>query len=542
MNSENQTISPGFSRMLVLAAATLITAYGLFLSLGSQAGFPDSAFIAGRMPYLADKPLGEDAFYMIHVAWNLASGHGPVCNEGCAVTGIQPLATLAYAMLAWVDIHLGGDKWTFLRLVLMFNVLLLLAFSEFVGRIAATLSTRQKRPAYCLGFLFSVFAFVAFRHFTLGLETGLYLTALAATMLFSLRHIPFQTLRCAVGLGVLAGTCGWCRIDFGVCFAVFLLAMLCGKMLTLKQCLISGSVAALIIAPWFVWVYSVSGSPMPSSGAAEFELITRDNASLRLAAIKYAFVDGLVPWLFAGSRPAILDAKSLSLLIGLVVLAIWHRKLRGVIAGGRVWLGWMLAVAALASVYPTFFWSAHFYARYMAPLLIITAAFSAVAGVTLAAGVLDRPRGVLAIGSLLCCMFAGQAFGSLHNHRSWFGYSVMAGFVQRNLAHVKQVGAFQSGTMGFFNPNVVNLDGKVNPAVLPFIRNGQITAYIDNMEIGALVDWTYCLRTQYHLPADWLAQKWYCSTNKPDTSFIRCPADCYLRRSEPGEARSIGVQ
>ena len=205
----------------VLLLAGLTFAYGLWIALGSHTGFPTTAQYGSRMPYLADMPLGEDAFYMLHVAWNLASGHGPVCNEGSIVTGIQPLATLVYAGVAWANLHLGGDPWTFLRLVLILNVLLLLAFAECVGRIAAAVSAQNRATACRLGILFTALSFTVFRHFTYGLETGMYLTAFAATILFTLRRIPFGSPRDVVVLGLLVGLCGWCRIDFGLCFAIF---------------------------------------------------------------------------------------------------------------------------------------------------------------------------------------------------------------------------------------------------------------------------------------------------------------------------------
>jgi len=105
MSDDTHTPTPRFCRMLILTASVLVAGYGIFLSIGSHAGLPEHAHFASRMPYLADTPLGEDAFYMMHVAWNLASGHGPVCNEGSVVTGIQPLATLVYAGLAhgWIS-------------------------------------------------------------------------------------------------------------------------------------------------------------------------------------------------------------------------------------------------------------------------------------------------------------------------------------------------------------------------------------------------------------------------------------------------------
>ena len=48
----------------------ILIIYGLSLALFSVAGFPDS-LQGGYFPFLTDKPLDEDGFYMIKVAWNL---------------------------------------------------------------------------------------------------------------------------------------------------------------------------------------------------------------------------------------------------------------------------------------------------------------------------------------------------------------------------------------------------------------------------------------------------------------------------------------
>ena len=45
--------------------------YAGILAFGSRVGFPERPeAAAGAFPYLADKPVGEDGFYMLTVAWN----------------------------------------------------------------------------------------------------------------------------------------------------------------------------------------------------------------------------------------------------------------------------------------------------------------------------------------------------------------------------------------------------------------------------------------------------------------------------------------
>jgi hypothetical protein len=54
-----------------------------------------------------------------------------------------------------------------------------------------------------------------------------------------------------------------------------------------------------------------------------------------------------------------------------------------------------------------------------------------------------------------------------------------------------RVGAGQSGTLGYFRDNVVNLDGKVNPAVLPYrrARPNRVADYIAQNGLRWICDW-----------------------------------------------------
>ena len=72
--------------------------YVLFLIYYSQNGFPLLERIFYFMPYVSDKIIGEDGYYMLHVAWNIAQGHGISYNYDVLTTGIQPLATFFYAL------------------------------------------------------------------------------------------------------------------------------------------------------------------------------------------------------------------------------------------------------------------------------------------------------------------------------------------------------------------------------------------------------------------------------------------------------------
>ena len=54
-----------------------------------------------------------------------------------------------------------------------------------------------------------------------------------------------------------------------------------------------------------------------------------------------------------------------------------------------------------------------------------------------------------------------------------------------------RIGALQSGALGFFRDEVVNLDGKVNVAALE--RRNDLEAYVNEQRIDWLVDWEVLL-------------------------------------------------
>ena len=66
-----------------------------------------------------------------------------------------------------------------------------------------------------------------------------------------------------------------------------------------------------------------------------------------------------------------------------------------------------------------------------------------------------------------------QSYGSLHLGKVGNGHSITAGYIQLNFQSNKdRIGAFQSGVIGYFNNNVINLDGKLDHnALKALLRN-----------------------------------------------------------------------
>ena len=122
----------------------LVLFYGLFLAFGSQKGFPNS-MEGNFMPFLSDKPIGEDGFYMLTVAWNIAQGKGITYNGEILTTGIQPLSTFIFAAIAKLTFWVGGDKWTFVRLIIIFGTVIHIGLSFLIGILSTKINRKNQK-------------------------------------------------------------------------------------------------------------------------------------------------------------------------------------------------------------------------------------------------------------------------------------------------------------------------------------------------------------------------------------------------------------
>src|SRR5512143_4158880 len=133
------------------------------------------------MPYLSDRPVGEDGFYMLTVAWNIPVEKRMCYNFGMLTSGVQPLNTLVLAVIANFLQSAGMDKWDFIRAVILFGILNLFLFSLLVYNISLELISENADKTYLKIYCSSLtlLNFTLFKLFTYGLETGLYLNLFA---------------------------------------------------------------------------------------------------------------------------------------------------------------------------------------------------------------------------------------------------------------------------------------------------------------------------------------------------------------------------
>jgi hypothetical protein len=151
----------------------------------------------------------------------------------------------------------------------------------------------------------------------------------------------------------------------------------------------------------------------------------------------------------------------------------------------------VLSLLLLFGWYAASSWAAHFYSRYLSPLLLLVS-------LLLARGLLELGRRRPGLAAAL--VVAWGVAVPLESVRAHF-----VPIVERNIFVIRQVplvearvppgawvAALQTGTLGYFRDRVLNLDGKVNPEALE--RRGDVWRYLDERGIGWLCDWPEIFR------------------------------------------------
>ena len=487
----------GFDRWL-LAGLVLLALAGLSLALR-----PDSTVFM--------KPLSEDGYYSLAVARNISAGHGITIDGVTPTNGFQPLLTFIQAGLFKIA---AGNDLLALRFVLLLYWLLYLGTAAMLGWIASETQGemggemggepgRKLTAALATALLYLGASYLFLHHFN-GLETGLLMFLLATAWRFrqSSRAESWPGLAL---FGVLLGLAVLARID-----ASFVVLMAClwelyrsrdrGFFIAVARPCVIGLAALAVSSPW--WIYNVVGfgSIMPISGTA-----TQSWAldGFRLGWYLWGLFLGAFPWLFGGEW----EGGWLNLVrLPLYIAALWvlwrvyrrmperSREFAGVLAAAMVALGLWYWLSSYA------FW---FYSRYLAPTALPVAVGL---GVALAELVRRWPRAVM--GAVPLASFPVVALAAL----AWFGLGIYGNMmfwdqvqlVRSLVPDADTVAAGQAGTLNFFRPHVVNMDGKVNPEV--FAYRDHLWDYLAQKKIYWFVDWPWYV--QKALGSDPAAHGW----------------------------------
>jgi len=454
----------------------------------------------------------EDGYLMLTVARNLSLGLGMTHAAGSIATnGVQPLGAFLQA-LAFSLTESGREETVRLLLTFYAALAALTAFAVFRLGLVLLGNSSDARRASALAAAVWFASPVAFFHTMNMLETGLYaFLVVVAVLVFARWHRegkggPWSPGRCAV-MGALLGIAFWARND-----AVFLMAAIglahwaastaeASLWRRVRETEVMGVAALAIALPWLSYNLWGFGSLMPVSGLAHL----RPGAlGSNLAAAAAALFEMLT--LVASfehhpvqNRPGFIAfSAALSAFAGAALsIALWRNRARR--AELAAWLVPVVLGIGLLSFYVLAFDAPYFLRRYLFPVSPFLALLWAWLVVRLWRRSGSKRLGVLAPFAAVALLFNFAMRDGLFLPRGPWRQHQFRG-VDWIAAHVEEsawVGAFQSGTVGFFHDRTINLDGKLNPGALAAIRAGRHAAYVIESPVQFIVDWATIVEPWY---------------------------------------------
>lgn len=469
----------------------LFILYAFILAFFSLSSFPSKTSDHNLFPYLCARPISEDGFYMLTVADNIAKGKGISYNYNQPTTGIQPLATFVYAGIAKLTYIFSEDKALLARSVIVYSALLELLFMLVIFKITSLIAPYiSKKKLLFLSGIFTILNFNLFLFFSNGLETGLYLTCLGGIIIYSFEFINKPDYKHAILFGLAAGITALARLDFLAIFAVFILASLIEKKIEFNKVLTIGFAALLTISPWLLYVYSVTGTIFQSSISAQSNLALPTTLTEKLYFLITALLQHLLPLFFTSYKDWILFAAFPFMLLFIIYM---YKKGLFKTAYGSEMLHWFLAISFLVPLYFTFSGAHWFYIRYFTPLFLIFIPYTIILFNHLYRINIKKPY--LIVSSICLMLFFSQIYYHIHTVRVGNHQCLRINFIMKNFKSDEKIGVWQSGTTGYFCPNVVNLDGKMNSVADKYNRANNNYRYIDSVGINVLVDWKIYIKS-----------------------------------------------
>jgi hypothetical protein len=446
----------------------------------------------------------EDGYMMLTIARNLSLGLGMTHAAGSIATnGVQPLQAFLQAGAFSLA---GSDREAGLRLVFVLSAVLagLTAFAlSRLGRLLLGESDEGKRASALAASVWLASPVVLFQSMNM-LETGLYtLFVVLSVLVFGRGHCEGPgsqwSGRQCTAMGALLGVAFWARND-----AVFLMVAVgfahwaattsnAAFSRRARETAVMGVAALALASPWVAYNYVGFGSLVPVSGLAH---LRPTDVGQNLAAAAAALFEMLTLVATFEHSPAqhragfllISAAVSAAAIVSLSIL-LWRGRARR--AELVPWLVPALMSIGLLSFYVLAFDAPYFLRRYLFPLSPFLALVWARLAVRLwhrvSSTALGRAAPLLPV--VLFVNFASRD-GLFLPRGSWREHQFRGvDWIRAHLDEEAWVGAFQSGTVGFFHDRTINLDGKLNPRALLATRAGRHEAYVLESPVQFVIDW-----------------------------------------------------
>jgi len=453
----------------------------------------------------------EDGYLMLTIARNVALGHGfSVSNGTIPTNGTQPLSAVLYA-IAYMCV--GGDKIAGLYLVVGIQFIISVATGVvlYVFTRRCLHKTEVSKTVALLAAAVWYASPTSILSTQNGLETGLCALMIVLSIALYDAWLPYmqtgRAIKHSLILGAILGITFLARND-----ACFLIAALLGVHVALSyrsavlargiiQAFVMGAVSVVAASPWLWFNVTRFGHIVPISGRAES--LNFEFAGNFMSALVALLEDLLLVLRIPTSVQDNGTAKSLAgvVLLAIVVLAWWKRKwLAERFSPGVAILSCF--VVALFAYYSLLFGMPSFLGRYLFPATTLSAVVVSAVVVAVAGRSRESSRAVLVpvaglLASVLCIGLDARVYakGTEHMHFQ------VVDWVADNVPESTWVGAVQTGTLGYYHDNTINLDGKVDPYALEARERGETAQYVVQRRVEYIADWRSVAATWAEIPA-----------------------------------------
>jgi len=480
-------------------------------------------FIFRDMPHLINFPLIDDSFYSLGIARNFAMGLGFTHDGVVQTNGFQPLFVMLSAPLYYI---FPNDKMTPVYIVLLAQTLL----SFGTGYIIYRLAREGLGKTYGLIAAFLWFVPVTMFKFDInGLETGLYAFFVMLSVYIYIRHIRhFEDVSMKKGavFGVVLGLSVLSRNDAFFLVLAFIIdfLLLHKKKIARDNAFLKKAVKPIgtcelvfiiTIAPWFYFNITEFGSLIPRSGKAvrilSQKFLYSGNINFADNPTRYCINNLLYSFKRLINQSAIFEPitwfgtyinkfEILSyFILGILAftalfLLLDRRKFKDFwktdLAIFR--FAWIYA-AIMIIAYSFFVFGQHHFPRYYFPIHVIF--LFIIVGIIKYFNFRFPPYFKVLWVLISVFFFILVNIGNIETYKYWEHNHGLATYFQTSACRQKHfgkndiLGAFQSGTMGYFSEQrVINLDGVVNTKASESIANRTMLEYIKSQKINYIVD------------------------------------------------------
>ncbi len=437
---------------------------------------------------LPQKPFSDDGYYTLTISRNIAGGKGLTIDGRTWTNGFQPLYAF---VVAPAFLAAGKDRVLALRYVAGINWLLLVVTSLMVGRLVEQFYHGSGAVGIWLGgaAIWQSALGISLLYYN-GLETGLMITMYVAIWLYMTKMQRDKVASLSI-LGVLFGLLILTRIDNAI-VVVLLVAVALYRFVrdknthNLLRMLFVATVALVVSSPWWIYNYLGFGSLMPISGQAQSGFGFDPG---RVVSAIYAIAENINPWVFLAKKEGVVVSLAIVVVsVGVVALG-WRMMVKKercstLNAMQRDFLlAVMLHIVVIVAYYTLYTWATHHYERYFAPIALLS---SVLALIVARALMTPRRKVYTAIAATMVAahvvVYGAFQQGLLFHESPFWSQYVL---VKKHVPDRESVGAWQSGTLGYFRDFVINLDGKVNPEALrtntlSYLKEKQITWLCDD--------------------------------------------------------------